>query len=51
MFTVNIFDEATFDDDVIFTGTLIDCKMYVELFKDEGDDLYIVAPDGFTVVD
>lgn len=50
MYTVNFFDEATQDDAVVFTGTLDDCKMYVELFKDDGEDLYIMKPDGFTVI-
>ena len=49
-YTVNFFDEATQDDVVAFTGTLEDCKMYVELFKDDGEDLYIMEADGFTVI-
>ena len=49
MYTVNFFDEATQDDAVVFTGTLAECEMYVELFDDDGEELYIVEPDGFTV--
>ena len=49
MYTVNFFDEATQDDAVVFTGTLAECEMYVVLFKDDGEELYIVEPDGFTV--
>ena len=46
MYTVCFFDEATFDDMAVFTGTLADCKAY----KGTDDELYVVAPDGFTVV-
>lgn len=46
MYTVWAFDEMVFDDVVLFTGTLADCKAY----KGTNDELYVVAPDGFTVV-
>ena len=46
MYTVWTFDELAFDDVVIFTGTLAQCKE----FKETDDELYVVAPDGFTVV-
>ena len=49
MYTVNFYNEDTQDEVVVFTGTLADCEMYVELFKDDGEELYIVEPDGFTV--
>ena len=46
MYTVWAFDEMVFDDVVLFTGTLAQCKE----FKGTDDELYVVAPDGFTVV-
>ena len=49
-YTVNFYNEDTQDDITVYTGTLENCKMYVELFKDDGEDLYIMKPDGFTVV-
>ena len=46
MYTVMFFDEMTMDDMAVFTGTLAQCVAY----KDDDEDFYIVAPDGFTVV-
>lgn len=46
MYTVMWFDEATQDDMTVFTGTLDECTAYV----DGDDELFIVEPDGFTVV-
>lgn len=49
MFTVRYFDGGVYDEMVVFTGSLAECEMYVELFRDDGEELYIVEPDGFTV--
>ena len=49
MFTVYTYDDATFDGMVVFTGSLDACKTFIAN-DDFADDLYIVAPDGFTVV-
>ncbi len=49
MFTVRYFDGGVYDEMVAFTGSLAECEMYVELFRDDGEELYIVEPDGFTV--
>jgi hypothetical protein len=39
-----------FDDAVAFTGTLEACQAYIA--EDEfPEELFIVAPDGFTVVE
>lgn len=57
MYTVQYFDEATQDDATIFTGTLEECRAYCEdAFSEEYDlyeqePLFIVAPDGFTVIE
>lgn len=47
MYSVMYFDEACWDDLIVFVGSLDDCRTYV----DGDDELFIVAPDGFTVVD
>ena len=49
MFTVYTYDDATFDGMVVFTGSFDACKAFIAN-DDFADDLYIVAPDGFTVV-
>ena len=51
MFTVQYFDEATFDDEIVFSGTLEECLAFVGTSEDEdfNDELFIVEPDGFTV--
>lgn len=46
MYTVRFFDEMVMDDMVVFTGTLAQCIAC----KDNDEEFYIVAPDGFTVV-
>ena len=46
MYTVQYFDDGIQDDMVVFMGSLADCIVY----KDDDNDFYIVAPDGFTVV-
>lgn len=50
MFTVWTHDDAVVDEVMVFEGTLEECRAYVA--DDEwGDELYIVEPDGFTVVE
>ena len=50
MFTVMMHDDLVVDEVVVFEGTLAECQQYVA--DDEwGDELYIVAEDGFTVVE
>lgn len=58
MYTVQYFDEATQDDEVLFTGTLAECQAYIQEAYEEAEDdfetecadeLFIVEPDGFTV--
>ena len=47
MFTVWCEDGMMADEMMVFEGTFEECVEYID-----GDtDLYIVAPDGFTVVD
>lgn len=46
MYTVQFFDDGIQDDVVVFMGSLADCITC----KDDDDEFYIVAPDGFTVV-
>lgn len=47
MYSVWTYDDASCDDVRVFTGSLDACRDYVD-----GDpDFYIVAPDGFSVVD
>ena len=48
MYTVQYFDEATYDDVTIFTGTLTQCMAFKAKNDDEEEPLYIVAPDGFS---
>ena len=50
MYTVQYFDEATYDDVTIFTGTLTQCMAFKAKNDDEEEPLYIVAPDGFSVI-
>ena len=50
MFTVYTHDDLVVDEVVVFEGSLEECQQYVA--DDEwGDELYIVAEDGFTVVE
>ena len=50
MFTVYTHDDMVVDEMVLFQGSLEECQQYVA--EDEwGDELYIVAEDGFTVVE
>ena len=54
-YTVMMFDETTFDEMVVFKGTLTECKKIAtkcnKIAEEYGDEpVYIVAPDGFTVV-
>lgn len=50
MFTVMMHDDMVVDEVAVFEGTLTECQQYVA--DDEWDDeLYIVAEDGFTVVE
>ena len=60
MYTVQYFDEATQDDVVVFTSTLAECQNYIQEAYEEAEDefeieaadeLFIVEPDGFTVVE
>lgn len=60
MYTVQYFDEATQDDATLFTGTLEECQSYIQEAYEEAEDefeteavdeLFIVEPDGFTVVE
>jgi len=60
MYTVQYFDEATQDDATLFTGTLEECQNYIQEAYEEAEDefeteaadeLFIVEPDGFTVVE
>lgn len=50
MFTVYMYDDGMMDDVMVMQGTLATCQQYVAT-DDTEDDLFIVAPDGFTVVD
>jgi hypothetical protein len=50
MFKVYMYDDGMMDDVMVMQGTLATCQQYVAT-DDTGDDLFIVAPDGFTVVD
>ena len=50
MFVVYMYDDDVMDDVMVMQGTLATCWQYV-VTDDTGDDLFIVAPDGFTVVD
>ena len=43
-----MYDEMWCDEEMVFEGTLAECRAYIKGFEDE---LYIVAPDGFTTVD
>jgi len=47
MFAVMWFDEATQDDTTLFTGTYEECVTFI----DGDEECFIVAPDGFTVVE
>lgn len=47
MYTVYTYDDATCDDVCVYAGSLAGCRYYVN----GDDDFYIVAPDGFTVID
>ena len=50
MFTVCAYDDMVVDEVVVFEGTLEECRQYIA--NDEwSDELYIVAEDGFTVVE
>jgi hypothetical protein len=50
MFTVMMHDDLVVDTVAVFEGTLTECQQYVA--DDEwSDELYIVAEDGFTVVE
>lgn len=50
MFTVMTHDDMVVDEMVVFEGTLQECREYIA--DDEcGDELYIVAEDGYTVVE
>lgn len=50
MFTVMMHDDLVVDEMGVFEGTLEECRQYIA--DDEWDDeLYIVAEDGFTVVE
>lgn len=51
LYTVQYFDEATWDDAVVFTGTLAQCREWLTGDYDDLDEFFIVAPDGYTVVD
>ena len=50
MYTVYMFDEVVVDDVIVFQGTLEECQEFVaeDAYPEE---LYIVEPDGFTVVE
>lgn len=47
MFAVCVFDEMVWDDMVVFEGTLEECRAVVA----EDEEFFIVAEDGFTVVE
>lgn len=47
MFTVMMYDECVMDAVELFAGSLDECRAFI----DGDDDLYIVEPDGFSVVD
>lgn len=50
MFTVMMHDDMVVDEMVVFEGTLEECQQYVA--DDEwSEELYIVAEDGFSVVE
>ena len=50
MFTVMMHDDMIVDEMVVFEGNLEECRQYVA--DDEwSEELYIVAEDGFTVVE
>ena len=51
LYTVQYFDEATWDDAVVFTSTLAQCREWMTDNDDDLDEFFIVAPDGYTVVD
>lgn len=50
MYTVWMFDDATMDDMMIYAGSLAACQAYAAEAQADGDDCYVVAPDGYTVV-
>ena len=53
MYTVAFYDDGLMDDVKVFVGTLEQCKALIEEEgQDEYDeDYFILAPDGFTVVE
>ncbi len=50
MYTVYAYDDMVCDYEVVFEGTLEECRDYVQ-GDDECDDYIITAPDGFTTVE
>lgn len=50
MYTVSAYDDMVCDYEVVFEGTLNECRDYVQ-GDDECDDYIITAPDGFTTVE
>ena len=56
MYAVMMMDEATMDETMVFKGTLAECKKIAaecnEIAAEYGEEpVYIVAPDGFTVIE
>ena len=50
MFTVMMHDDMVVDEVAVFKGTLKECQQYIA--NDEwSDEFYIVAEDGYTVVE
>ena len=47
-YTVWTHDDATCDDIKVFDGTLSECRTYID---GDDDEFYILAPDGYTVID
>ena len=55
-YAVRMMDEATMDETMVFKGTLAECKKIAaecnEIAAEYGEEpVYIVAPDGFTVIE
>lgn len=46
-YTVRVYDEGTSDEFTVFEGSLEACREFI----DGDEEYYIVAPDGFTVVE
>jgi len=55
MYTVYYHDDLVCDYVVCFHGSLEECRTYVandmDFWGEDAEELFIVAPDGFTVVE